>query len=210
MKMQDLDHTKLIALVGGIGSGKSVVSRILRVLGYDVYDCDSQAKILMSESDHIKRHIFEEIAENAVECCNRDWRTAKINKQVLSDIVFNDTEKLAILNRLVHKAVKLDIQQWHWNIKQHHKRIAFVETAILYTSGLDAIVDGIWYIKAPEELRILRVISRDTVPQHKIIERINSQKAEYMMLETAISNGKCIIIDNDNCHALLPQIMKLI
>lgn len=208
--MQDLDHTKLIALVGGIGSGKSVVSRILRVLGYDVYDCDSQAKILMSESDHIKRHIFEEIAENAVECCNRDWRTAKINKQVLSDIVFNDVEKLAILNRLVHGAVKLDIQQWHWNIKQHNKRIAFVETAILYTSGLDAIVDGIWYIKAPEELRILRATSRDTVPQHKIIERINSQKAEYIMLETAVCKGKCIIIDNDNCHALLPQIMKLI
>ena len=128
----------------------------------------------------------------------------------MSDIVFNDVEKLAILNSLVHGAVKLDIQQWHWNIKQHHKRIAFVETAILYTSGLDAIVDGIWYIKAPEELRILRATSRDTVPQHKIIERINSQKAEYIMLETAVCNGKCIIIDNDNCHALLPQIMKLI
>lgn len=209
--MQDLDHTQLIALVGGIGSGKSVVSRILRVLGYDVYDCDSQAKILMSESDYIKRHIFEEIAENAVECRNRDWRTAKINKQVLSDIVFNNAEKLAILNSLVHEAVKLDVQQWwHWNIKRHHKRIAFVETAILYTSGLDAIVDGIWYIKAPEELRILRATSRDTVPRHKIIERINSQRAEHRMLETAVCNGKCIIIDNDNCHALLPQIMKLI
>ena len=89
----------IIAINGGIGSGKSVVSRIVTVMGYPVYDCDAQARQLMDSSDEIKAAISAGIHH----ACIKD---GQIDRAMLASIVFEDKEKLAILNSIVHGAVR--------------------------------------------------------------------------------------------------------
>ena len=118
----------LTAITGGIGSGKSVVSRILRVLEYPVYDCDSRAKALMDADVIIKQQIIHDIDRETIAA------DGTIDRRRLASIVFADAEKLAALNAIVHSAVRLDIQRWAEDCGNSH---AFVETAILFQSGLN-------------------------------------------------------------------------
>ena len=117
----------LIAVTGGIGAGKSVVCRVLRAMGYPVFDCDSEAKALMDADCDIKRRIAIEIDESAV--CG-----GSIDRRRLAEIVFADAEKLEILNSIVHGAVRQRIAEWAQTLAG---RLLFVETAILFQSGLN-------------------------------------------------------------------------
>ena len=100
-----IERPRLVAITGGIGSGKSVVSSILRIIGYQVYDCDSRAKSLMSGSEDILEGLTRLFGCNIV-------NGGIINRKELSKIVFNDRNALKCLNSLVHPAVIRDIQRW--------------------------------------------------------------------------------------------------
>ena len=123
----------IIAINGGIGSGKSVVSRIVTVMGYPVYDCDAQARQLMDSSDEIKAAISAGIHH----ACIKD---GQIDRAMLASIVFEDKEKLAILNSIVHGAVREHFASW---AEDQAGTVCFVETAILYQSGMDTMVDEV-------------------------------------------------------------------
>ncbi len=188
-------NNKLIAITGGIGAGKSVVSEILRALGYEVYDCDSRAKKIMDESRPIKQAIAEEICRDAI---TADW---VIDRKRLADAVFADADKLERLNALVHEAVRNDIRQWSCG-----RDLAFVETAILYQSGLDAMADVVWEVDAPVGLRIDRVMERSGLSRRQVESRINAQ--------SGFVAGRChphvVRIPNDGCSPLLPRIENLL
>lgn len=188
---------QLIAITGGIGAGKSVVSRILRQIGYPVYDSDSQAKKLMDADCEIKRRLAAEISA-AVVC------GGEIQRAVLAEMVFNDSAKLAILNDIVHTSVKADIQEY---FKIQESKIVFVETAILYQSGLNREVDAEWRVTAPLETRIERVELRNGLSRKQVCERIASQ--ENHIVEDEIK-PPVSMIENDGLQALVPQINKLL
>lgn len=160
---------KIIAITGGIGSGKSIVSRILRILQYPVYDCDSRAKALMDTDMRIKERIRLEIAEEAIFQGN-------IDRRILAEKVFADEAKLRILNSICHTAVRADIQQW--SQRHGNSPLLFVETAIMFTSGLNSDVDAEWRVTAPAEMRIQRVIARNGLPRTQIEARMDSQLTE--------------------------------
>lgn len=190
-------NQRLIAITGGIGCGKSVVSNILRALEYPVYDCDSEAKRLMNDSNCIKSEISKKIS------CEAIALDGSINRPVLSKIVFNDNKLLSQLNTIVHSAVKEDIINW---TKQHQtQHTLFVETAILYQSGINLFVDEVWEIQAPIDLRINRVILRNNTTAEDVQSRINSQQCN---IEKLHDNTKYIV--NDNNKPILPQILNLI
>lgn len=187
---------KIIAVSGGIGAGKTIVSQIVKAMGYPVYDCDSEAKRLMDSSDAIKRRIREEIHEMAIDSDNN------IDRRLLAEIVFNDSEKLSLLNSIVHKSVKDDIATFtHLTISP----LIFIETAILYQSGIDRMVDGVWEVTAPENIRIERVIKRNNCAPENVADRIRSQQ-----FIPERQHPRTSIIINDNTTALLPQIERLI
>lgn len=187
----------LIAITGGIGSGKSVVSSILRVCGYKVYDCDVNAKLLMDNSNDIKREISNRI-DNSVVTPQGD-----IDRPLLSSIVFGNQSKLNILNEIVHGAVRTDIINWRdTNVESP---CLFIETAILYQSGLDEIVDEVWEVTAPEEIRVDRVIKRNNFSREQVIARINSQNYIPPQLHSVTKS-----ITNDEVTPLLPQILSLL
>lgn len=187
---------RLIAITGGIGSGKSVVCRIIGAMGYPVYDCDTKARIIMDSSDDIKRTIAQEICATAIV-------GNTIDRKALADAVFNNDSALQKLNSTVHHHVLNDILDWH----KHNSGLAFVETAILYQSGLDRIVNEVWDVCAPIELRIQRVLVRNAGMSRAHIEQRISIQDSYVPER---SHRYVHHIINDDTCGILPQIEALI
>ena len=130
-----------IGITGGIGSGKSVVSRLLRIMGYSVYDTDSEAKRLMESS--------LEVVQKLSECFGRDiYHNGRLNRGLLSSRVFGKSDKIVLLNSIVHPVVRFDFYRWSESLNEE---ICFVESAILYESRFDELVDEVWTVTAPEE-----------------------------------------------------------
>ena len=181
----------IVAITGGIGSGKSVVSQVLRLLGYHVYDCDANAKRLMNESVALRESLVKRFGTDL-------YRQGAFNAQYLSSIVFADQSALADLNAIVHPAVKADIQAW-WREKGG---LVFVETAIPYSSGVHQIVDKIWKVTAPREVRVERVMARNGMTRAQVEQRIASQASEE------VQSDKDVVIINDGTTAVIPQIVE--
>lgn len=189
--------SKLIAISGGIGAGKSVVSRILNAKGFEVYDCDSRAKILMNSDDAIKRRLANEISAEVIDA------DGNINRGMLSKIVFSDSDKLYQLNSIVHGAVRDDINRWrHAN---SGKPALWVESAIIYESGIDCMVDEVWEVVAPVELRVERVMLRSSMTREEVLGRIKAQS-----LPKSSRHPVEIMIVNDGVEPVLPQVNALI
>lgn len=186
---------KVIVITGGIGSGKSVVSHILAKLGYEAYDCDSRAKMLMNTSECIKDEIVDSFGK---ESFGADGR---LNTAYIAKIVFADKDALNRLNGIVHPRVRQDISD---QIKAYKgdKKLFFVETAILEESGLGDLTDMVWNVTAPESVRIERVKKRNNMEDAAVRARISSQKVRSVATDMTIIN--------DNTTAVLPQIMSLL
>ena len=135
----------IIGITGGIGSGKSTIARALAARGYAVYDCDREAKRIISENKAVQQQIIALLGPEA-------FVNGVYNTSYVAQRVFAEPELLERLNQIVHPAVKEDILE---------KQPDFVESAILYEAGLDAICDKIFVVDAPEEIRIARTIARD-------------------------------------------------
>lgn len=185
---------KRIAIIGGIGSGKSVVSRLLSLMGYPVYDCDSNAKRLMDESEDIHRGLVDIFGPSAVS-------PEGINRAYIASIAFKDAEKLSKLNSLVHPAVLHDFDRW----AQQNGEIVFVETAILSESGMSKSVDAVWSVEAPLECRVERVMVRNAMSRQDVMRRISSQATTIPDEITSVTH-----LINDDSHALIPQIVAAI
>lgn len=187
-------QTKIIAITGGIGAGKSIVSAILRVVGYDVYDCDQRAKMLMNTSITIKNSLTHKFGHDIY------TNEGNLNRTRLSDIIFNDQNALHYVNSIVHPAVRDDISHW---AHEHQHGPLFVETAILKEGGLDTIVQEVWNVVAPVEVRISRVMKRNAISREKVIERINNQQQL-----SSIPGKKVVDLINDGTTPILPQIIS--
>ena len=185
---------ELIAITGGIGCGKSIVSLILKEMGYEVYDCDWKAKYLMDNSPTIKDCLKSTFGNDII-------IDGTINRVKLASIVFNNKEKLVKLNNIVHSSVKEDLISW--KLENSQKKLLFVETAILYQSGLDSIVDEVWEVNAPLEIRIERVMKRNNISRQDVLSRIESQKYEILTQAD-------YIITNDDKVAILPQLVTIL
>ena len=189
---------KLIAITGGIGSGKSVVARMVHVMGYEVYDCDSRAKALMTDNADVRQQLVEAFGNQVYQ------DDGSINRQHLSAVAFADKDALTRLNGIVHPATARDLLSWANEQDRRGARLAFVETALLRTSGLDSVVDRVWHVTAPDEVRINRVIARNGLSREQIQARIASQN-----IEDSVAAGEHEIV-NDNHSALLPQVLSLL
>ena len=189
---------KLIAITGGIGSGKSVVARMVQVMGYQVYDCDSRAKALMTEDDHVRHQLVDAFGPETF------LEDGSLNRQHLSAAAFGNDESLSRLNGIVHPATASDMLQWGRNQADSGATVAFVETALLRTAGLDRLVDEVWHVTAPASVRIPRVMARSGLTAQQVQDRMASQA-----IEESPAPGERIII-NDGIAAVLPQIINLL
>lgn len=165
--------TKIIGLTGGIGSGKTTIANFIKSLGIPVYIADDEAKKLLNDETiqkEIKNAFGETIFENNL-----------LSKERLSQIVFNDRDKLKKLNGIIHPAVKAHFNEW---LKDHKKAPMVVkEAAILFESGSDQDCDAVITVVAPINTRIERVKKRDKISEQEVLNRIKNQWSDEMRLE---------------------------
>jgi dephospho-CoA kinase len=178
-----------IGITGGIGSGKSTVAKVLCEKGFAVYDSDFRAKKLQDENPEVRRKITELFG-------NKTSTGNSINRAWIAKIVFADKNKLAQLNEVIHPAVKTDFLRWK---KEHAKeKILFLESAILFESEFNSLVDKVLLITANKETRIERTISRNNVSREKVLQRIENQIDEAELIKKSdfvITNDENISIN---------------
>ena len=189
---------KLIAITGGIGSGKSVVSRLVQVMGYEVYDCDSRAKSLMTDDAMVREQLIEAFGKETYQ------DDGSLNRVHLSAVAFANPDALSRLNAIVHPATAADLRRWAEEQAAEGATLAFVETALLRTARLDHVVNDVWHVTAPDQVRIDRVVARSGLTSAQVRERMTAQRAE-----DAVAPDEQVIV-NDNLQALLPQVMNLL
>ena len=190
----------IIGLTGGIGSGKSYIARALAKRGFRVYDCDREAKRIIAEKEDVQTAIIELLGEGAF--VNGQYNTAYVAKRV-----FGDPQLLEALNKIVHPAIFKDIRDLKDSKdSRDSKDLLFVESAILFESGLDQLCDKIVVVTAPEETRIARTIARDYKGQatpeniNKVRARIRAQKE--IPACTEVPQGHMLTVVNDDASVL--------
>lgn len=185
-----------LAITGGIGSGKSVVSRMLSIMGVPVYDCDSRAKMLMENDLYIRQTLTRMFGEECYDVYG------KINRKWLAARIFVDKDAIQRVNALVHPRVKADFLSW---ADEQKNDLVAVETAILYESGMNDVVDKILLVWASTETCIKRVEGRSGMTRGQVVNRINNQMSVDDML--LLSD---YAIHNDDESAVMPQLMELL
>ena len=186
----------IIGLTGGIGSGKSVVSHLLRLMDVPVYDCDSEAKRLMCESAVIREALIEAVGTEAYDAEGR------LNRVYLASYMFGNAERVALVNRIVHPVVRADFKEW---AKRTGSAIVAVESAILFEAGMQTDVSAVWVVDASEDLRLQRAIKRDASNEKAVRNRMQSQLSAQEYVKRADA-----VIHNDDRHPLIQQVRRLL
>lgn len=185
---------KKIGITGGIGVGKTFVSKVFCKLGFPVFFADIQAKKCMTESLDLKNAI-------TIKFGNEIYKKGILQKEILGDIVFNDRLKLGQLNKLVHPFVQIKFEKWQ---KQQTAPFVLKEAAILYESGTNVGLDAVICITAPIKTRLKRVMQRDSCTKKEVLKRMENQ-----MPQIEKENLSDFVIVNDGKEKLLPQILDI-
>lgn len=185
-----------IGITGGIGSGKSVVATLLRLYGIPVYIADEESKRLTNSSPVIRRALVDLVGEAVYDA------DGKLDKPRLANFIFGQPEHLARVNAIIHPEVNRDFLDWS---ERQEKAFCAIESAILFESGFDRIVDVKLMVLAPLEIRLERAIARDHASREALERRIKSQMAD----EEKASRSD-FVIHNDGRQALIPQVENFI
>lgn len=185
-----------IAITGGIGSGKSYISRLLEDMDIPVYNADNEAKRLMLSDAEIRRRLVALLGEEV-------YKDGALNKALLASYLFSDPAHAFRINSIIHPRVKDDFCGWTERLKD--AEIVGMESAILYEAGFEDIVDVVVMVYAPIELRVRRAMYRDGTGEEQIKARIAAQMSDDEKRSRAD-----ITIVNDGIQPLVPQLTKMI
>ena len=185
-----------LAIVGGIGSGKSVVSRMMEIMGVPVYDCDSRAKELMVKNAGIVKELKRMFGD---ECYDAD---GALDRKYLASRIFVDERNTKRVNALVHPVVKSDFCSW---VERQNAPVVAVETALLYESGMVDVVDRVLVVWTDKETAITRTMQRSGMSRNQVLNRMEKQMATddlLLLSDYSIYNG------GDN--AVMPDVVELL
>ena len=172
-----------IGIAGGIGSGKSYVCQALRQRGYEVYDCDAAAKRLIRTSPDIRRELTALIGPDTY-----DAETGEFNKAAVARFLLASEANAQAIDALVHPAVFRDFEA---------SGLDWLESAIMFESGINRLMDIVIAVVAPKELRIQRVMERDHISREKVLEWMSRQYPQREVIQRAdfvlVNDGKANI-----------------
>jgi dephospho-CoA kinase len=183
-----------IGITGGIGSGKSTVARMFSLLGIPVYDADTRARQLMNEDALLKEKLMETFGAEI-------YTHNELNRTKLASLVFNNEDKLAQLNAIVHPATIKDAADW---MLQQDAAYTLKEAALIFESGSQQGLDYVIGVFAPEPLRIQRVIKRDGSTAEQVKARMRKQLTESIKMKLCD-----FIITNDEQQLVTPQVLHI-
>ncbi len=184
-----------VGLTGNLGSGKSYVAQIFYRMGIPIYYSDIRARNLMNDTPILAERIRELFGE-------RIYQDNQLNSSLLAAIVFKSKSSLELLNKLVHPFVKEDFMRWCKNYTD--KPYVIIESALVFESDLQLLLDRVITVTAPEALRWQRVKARDDMTHEQFLLRQQHQIRE----EEKAARSDFVII-NDSQHPLLHQITDI-
>ena len=184
----------VVGLTGGIGSGKSTIAKAFAALGIAVFNSDEQAKALIATDAQVKERIIAAFGEEA-------YHNGEYNRTYIAQIVFNNSEKLAILNGIVHPALAEYFKRW---AKEQTSPYVLKEAAILFESGSYKDCDYIITVTAPEEVRIARVMARDHCTEAQVRARMAQQWSDAQRI--ALSNA---VIENIDLEKAKKEVRRI-
>lgn len=192
----------VVGLTGGIGSGKTTISKYFESLGVPVYIADDEAKALMNRSKVIKRKLIQLFGKSA-------YKDEKLNRPYLASKIFSDTSLLSKINAIVHPKVTSHFKRW---LKKQDAPYIIKEAAIIFENNLEAQYNYIITVVADEDLRIQRVMKRDNASREKIQSIVDNQLPDADKIKRSdfvISNND---LDSAKKQAILihKQILQLI
>ena len=152
-----------IGLTGGIGSGKTMVSKIFAEKGYKIFNSDEIAKMIIKNDYSVKNSIINFFGTNS-------YIGDDLNSRYISEIIYSDKVKLNYLNSLVHPMV---FHQFEKFLKSNLNSKILVESAILFESNFYKMLDDNILLISPKADRISRIIKRDNINRSEI-EKIMS------------------------------------
>ncbi len=188
-----------LGITGGIGSGKSIVSEVLRIKGIPVYNADEEAKRLMIEDGKLRSQLMQLLGNDIY------FADGTLDKKRIASMIFSNQNLLTQVNHTVHPAVGKDFLRWEQTEMQKSPKIIALESAILFESKLDIKFDKMLLVYAPLDIRIKRVMKRDTATLEQVQARVRNQSEEGDKRTKAD-----FIIENGNLQAILPQINQIL
>jgi len=183
-----------IGLTGGIGSGKSTVAKIFEVLGIPVYYADAANRRLVNEDPQIIKNIIQNFGD-------KSYVDGKLNRAYIASIVFNNPEKLTLLNAISHPATIEDANKW---MQQQSSPYVIKEAALIFESGSAENLDLVIGVYAPAPLRIKRTMDRDKITQEEVKKRMERQINEELKMKLCDH-----VVINDEQQLVIPQVMAL-
>ena len=185
----------VVGITGGIGSGKSLISKLLRMRGFAVYDSDTRAKKLYDEDEMLRSELIHQFGEHL-------YKDGVLDRRALAAVVFSDPLKLAALDALVHPAVFRDFERWR---SAHPDKVVFVESALLLQTDFRRLVDRVVVVDAPLGVRLQRAAQRDDATESQIAQRAARQLSSEEMRQMAD-----FVITNDDSQSVLIQVDTLV
>lgn len=184
-----------IGITGGIGSGKSYVCQILEKMGYAIFYSDLEAKKLMIQNKELIQKIKNIIGEHA-------YLDNELNKPIIRNFLFQNEVNKEKLNAMIHPFVYQEFEKWTNTIQ---KEIVFNESALLFETNSYKRFNKTILVTAPEEIRIQRLIKRDSINTEEIKKRFDAQLNDLIKRKKAD-----FIIENDDKKLIIPQINKML
>jgi dephospho-CoA kinase len=184
----------ITGLTGGIGSGKTIVARVLALLGAAVFYSDEVARQIYRRDD-IAGRVKALLGDAAY------LDRGIINKQFISDKIFSDPAMREGLNSIIHPAVAECFEVF---TKLHSNKIIIKESALLFEAGIASTCDQIIVVAAGEELRTSRVMERDRLSRDEVMKKIRNQLPQEEKIKRAD-----YVIWNDEKELVLPEILRI-
>ncbi len=198
-------HTakKINGITGGIGSGKSTVSKFIEALGFPVYDSDFWAKELVNIDENLKSRIIELLGEESYD------ENGKYNRKFVAEKVFDHQELLLKLNQIIHPAVKIHFENW---VNAQTAEFVFKETALLFELKLNESCYQSILVTADENIRIKRVMDRDGRTYREVKEIIDKQMPEVEKVKLAdfvIQNNTDLESLKEFTHQVIDELQRM-
>lgn len=191
---------RIIGLTGGIASGKSTVSNVLHDLGAVVIDADSIAREVVDKDgkalDEIADYFGSRVLDN----------NGELDRKKLGELVFEDKEKLEMLNKITHKYILERMRErFDEELQKADANALVLDAPLPVEQGFQDVVDEIWVVSSDRNTRIGRLIERNGYTEEEAIKRIDAQMTdeEYLKLSDEV------IYNDGSVEELERQVVKL-
>ena len=189
----------ILGLTGGIGSGKSTVSKIFLSMGIKVFDADLIAKDIL-ETEQVKEEIKEKLGKEFI-----NLKSNSVDKELLKKEVFNNSKKLNILNGIVHPRV-VDIYKKKYLEFKDKKEIVIFDVPLLFEVNFERYCDKVIVVDIDLKVQIERIKNRDNID----VALINKIIAAQMSREERNMKADILIENNGSLEELKQKIEKII